>query len=47
MRQVFAGIAARMSLAAKNGWDAAARRGPVLWLTVSGALLVAGIFAMP
>src|SRR6186713_2934415 len=45
MRHVFAGIAAGMSLAAKNGWEAALRRGPVLWLTLCGALLVAGIFA--
>jgi diguanylate cyclase (GGDEF)-like protein/PAS domain S-box-containing protein len=35
-----------MSLAAKNGWEALARRGPVLWLTLCGALLVAGIFAV-
>jgi diguanylate cyclase (GGDEF)-like protein/PAS domain S-box-containing protein len=46
MRQVFARIAAGMSLAAKNGWEAATRRGPVLWLTLCGALLVAGIFAV-
>ncbi|WP_409362801.1 EAL domain-containing protein [Bradyrhizobium diazoefficiens] len=35
-----------MSLAMKNGWEAAIRRGPVLWLTLCGALLVAGIFAV-
>ncbi|HEV2157044.1 EAL domain-containing protein [Bradyrhizobium sp.] len=46
MRQVFAGIAAGMSLAAKAGWEAATRRGPVLWLTLCGILLVAGIFAV-
>ena len=46
MRDVFSGIAARLSLVAKSGWDAAMRRGPVLWLTLSGALLVAGIFAV-
>ena len=47
MRQVVAGIAARMSLAVNNGWRAAAiRRGPVLWLTLCGVLLVAGIFAV-
>jgi diguanylate cyclase (GGDEF)-like protein/PAS domain S-box-containing protein len=46
MRQVFARIAAGMSLAAKNGWEAATRRGPVLWLTLCGALLVAGIFGV-
>jgi diguanylate cyclase (GGDEF)-like protein/PAS domain S-box-containing protein len=46
MRQIFSRIAAGMSLAAENGWEAAARRGPVLWLTLCGALLVAGIFAV-
>jgi len=46
MRRVFSGMAAAMVLAAKSGWDAAMRRGPVLWLTLSGALLVAGIFAV-
>ncbi|MBC9880016.1 EAL domain-containing protein [Bradyrhizobium sp. INPA01-394B] len=46
MRQIFSGMAAAMVLAAKGGWDAAMRRGPVLWLTLSGALLVAGIFAV-
>ncbi|QQN64227.1 EAL domain-containing protein [Bradyrhizobium diazoefficiens] len=46
MRQFFSGMAAAMFLAAKGGWDAAMRRGPVLWLTLSGALLVAGIFAV-
>jgi diguanylate cyclase (GGDEF)-like protein/PAS domain S-box-containing protein len=35
-----------MSLAARGGWEAAARRGPVLWLTLCGVLLVAGIFAV-
>lgn len=46
MRQVFAEIASRMFLAAKHGWEAAIRRGPVLWLTLCGVLLVAGIFAV-
>jgi diguanylate cyclase (GGDEF)-like protein/PAS domain S-box-containing protein len=46
MRQVFRQMAAAIALAAKGGWDAALRRGPVLWLTLSGALLVAGIFAV-
>ncbi len=46
MRQVSARIAAGMSLAAKSGWEAATRRGPVLWLTLCGVLLVAGIFAV-
>jgi diguanylate cyclase (GGDEF)-like protein/PAS domain S-box-containing protein len=46
MRQVFVRMAAAMFLAAKSGWDAVMRRGPVLWLTLSGALLVAGIFAV-
>src|SRR3954466_8081527 len=46
MRQVFARIAAGMFLAAKHGWEAAIRRGPVLWLTLCGVLLVAGIFAV-
>src|SRR3954452_123159 len=46
MRNVISSMAARLSLAAKRGRDAAARRGPVLWLTLSGALLVAGIFAV-
>ncbi|OKO85875.1 diguanylate cyclase [Bradyrhizobium sp. NAS80.1] len=45
MRRV-SGMADRMLLAAKSGWDAAMRRGPVLWLTLSGALLVAAIFAV-
>ena len=44
MRQVFARIAAGMSLAANSGWRAAIRRGPVLWLTLCGVVLVAGIF---
>ncbi|WP_433995332.1 EAL domain-containing protein [Bradyrhizobium betae] len=35
-----------MSLAARRGWEAAMRRGPVLWLTLSGMLLVAGIFTV-
>ncbi|MGY2931551.1 diguanylate cyclase (GGDEF)-like protein/PAS domain S-box-containing protein [Bradyrhizobium sp. GM6.1] len=35
-----------MFLAAKHGWEAAIRRGPVLWLTLCGVLLVAGIFAV-
>jgi hypothetical protein len=46
MRQVLSGVAAGMSLAVKNGWEAAIRRGPVLWLTLCGVLLVAGIFAV-
>ncbi|MFT4116775.1 EAL domain-containing protein [Bradyrhizobium sp.] len=46
MRRVFSGIAARMSAAATSGREAFAWRGPVLWLTLSGALLVAGIFAV-
>ncbi|MBR0773987.1 EAL domain-containing protein [Bradyrhizobium diazoefficiens] len=45
MRDVISSMAARLSLAARRSRDAAARRGPVLWLTLSGALLVAGIFA--
>ncbi|KRQ04887.1 bifunctional diguanylate cyclase/phosphodiesterase [Bradyrhizobium manausense] len=45
MRQVFQQMAAAMVRAVKGGRDAAMRRGPVLWLTLSGALLVAGIFA--
>ena len=35
-----------MFRAAKGGRDAAMRRGPVLWLTLSGVLLVAGIFGV-
>ncbi|WP_441239131.1 EAL domain-containing protein [Bradyrhizobium sp. 930_D9_N1_4] len=46
MSQVFAQIAAAMSLAVRNGWEAAIRRGPVLWLTLCGVLLVAGIFTV-
>ncbi|MBH5401551.1 EAL domain-containing protein [Bradyrhizobium sp. CNPSo 4010] len=46
MRQVLSGIAAVTSLAVKNGWEAALRRGPVLWLTLCGVLLVAGIFTV-
>ncbi|MBW7973301.1 EAL domain-containing protein [Bradyrhizobium sp. BR 10289] len=46
MRQAFTGIAAGMSLAARRGWEAAMRRGPVLWLTLSGVFLVMGIFAV-
>jgi diguanylate cyclase (GGDEF)-like protein/PAS domain S-box-containing protein len=46
MRQIFAGIAAGMFLAARRGREAATRRGPVLWLTLCGVLLVAGIFAV-
>ncbi|SFJ14266.1 EAL domain-containing protein [Bradyrhizobium sp. Gha] len=45
MRNVFSETAARLWQAAKSSWDAALRRGPVLWLTLSGVLLVAGIFA--
>ncbi|MCK1357363.1 EAL domain-containing protein [Bradyrhizobium sp. 199] len=46
MRQVLSGVAAGMPLAARNGWEAVIRRGPVLWLTLCGVLLVAGIFAV-
>ncbi|WP_038935823.1 bifunctional diguanylate cyclase/phosphodiesterase [Bradyrhizobium japonicum] len=46
MRQVFSTATAGMSSAATNGWAALARRGPVLWLTLCGVLLVAGIFAV-
>ncbi|MGY4628269.1 bifunctional diguanylate cyclase/phosphodiesterase [Bradyrhizobium sp. USDA 4486] len=46
MHQVFARMTAGMSLAARRGWEAALRRGPVLWLTLCGVLLVAGIFAV-
>ncbi|MGY4380828.1 diguanylate cyclase (GGDEF)-like protein/PAS domain S-box-containing protein [Bradyrhizobium sp. i1.3.6] len=46
MRQVFSTVTAGMSSAATNGWAALARRGPVLWLTLCGVLLVAGIFAV-
>ncbi|QQO19147.1 EAL domain-containing protein [Bradyrhizobium diazoefficiens] len=46
MRQVFSTVATGTSLAARNGWEVLARRGPVLWLTLCGVLLVAGIFAV-
>ncbi|UPK27252.1 EAL domain-containing protein [Bradyrhizobium sp. 195] len=46
MRQVFSTMAAGMCLAARNGWEVLARRGPVLWLTLCGVLLVGGIFAV-
>ncbi|WP_407186258.1 EAL domain-containing protein [Bradyrhizobium centrosematis] len=46
MRQVFSTVAAGMSLVARSGWESLARRGPVLWLTLCGVLLVAGIFAV-
>ena len=46
MRQVFSTVTAGMSLAARSGWEALARRSPVLWLTLCGVLLVAGIFAV-
>ncbi|SFN88869.1 PAS domain S-box-containing protein/diguanylate cyclase (GGDEF) domain-containing protein [Bradyrhizobium sp. Ghvi] len=46
MHDLFSGMASRLSRTARDGWDAAMRRGPVLWLTLSGALLVAGIFAV-
>ena len=46
MRQVISRIATGMSLAVGNGWEAAVRRGPVLWLILCGALLVAGIFTV-
>ncbi|MEY9180340.1 diguanylate cyclase (GGDEF)-like protein/PAS domain S-box-containing protein [Bradyrhizobium sp. USDA 326] len=35
-----------MSLAARSGWEVLARRSPVLWLTLCGVFLVAGIFAV-
>ncbi|MDE5442271.1 EAL domain-containing protein [Bradyrhizobium sp. CSA207] len=44
MRQIVSTIAASIGLAARSGWATLSRRGPVLWLTLSGALLVAGIF---
>ena len=46
MRHVVSTIASKVSLAATSGWIALSRRGPVLWLTLSGALLVAGIFVV-
>jgi diguanylate cyclase (GGDEF)-like protein/PAS domain S-box-containing protein len=46
MHQAISSIAARLSLAVANGREVALRRGPVLWLTLCGALLVAGIFAV-
>ncbi|WP_298244465.1 EAL domain-containing protein [uncultured Bradyrhizobium sp.] len=46
MRQVFSTVATGMSLAVRNGWEALTRRGPVLWLTLCGVLLVAGIFGV-
>jgi diguanylate cyclase (GGDEF)-like protein/PAS domain S-box-containing protein len=46
MHEVISSIATRLSLAVADGWEAAVRRGPVLWLTLCGALLVAGIFAV-
>ncbi|WP_314962758.1 EAL domain-containing protein [Bradyrhizobium cosmicum] len=46
MRQVLSALAAGTFLVAKSGWDAAIRRGPVLWLTLCGVLLVAGIFTV-
>lgn len=46
MRRMSSKITSRISAAAKGGWDAAVRRGPVLWLTLCGALLVAGIFVV-
>jgi hypothetical protein len=46
MRHVVSTIASRVSLAATSGRVALSRRGPVLWLTLSGALLVAGIFVV-
>ncbi|MGY4283506.1 hypothetical protein ACVWXO_002726 [Bradyrhizobium sp. LM2.7] len=44
MRQVVSTIASSMRLAARSCWATVSRRGSVLWLTLSGALLVAGIF---
>ncbi len=46
MRQVLSTVATGMSQAARNGWEALTRRGPVLWLTLCGVLLVAGIFGV-
>ncbi|MGY8668442.1 EAL domain-containing protein [Bradyrhizobium sp. UFLA05-109] len=46
MRRMSSTITSRIFAAAKGGWDAAVRRGPVLWLTLCGALLVAGIFVV-
>src|SRR5215475_2984124 len=46
MHPVLSTISDRLALAAKDGWNAAVRRGPVLWLTLCGALLVAGIFVV-
>ncbi len=44
MRHVFSNMVAGLIRAAQSGWGAAVRRGPVLWLTLCGTLLVAGIF---
>ena len=46
MRQAYSTLANGMSLAARGGWEALTRRGPVLWLTLCGVLLVAGIFGV-
>ncbi|MCP3462360.1 EAL domain-containing protein [Bradyrhizobium sp. CCGUVB23] len=46
MRLMSSTITSRIATATRGGWDAAVRRGPVLWLTLCGALLVAGIFVV-
>mgnify|MGYP003707176999 CR=1 FL=1 len=46
MRRVMSTITGGIFRDATDGWDAVMRRGPVLWLTLCGALLVAGIFAV-
>src|SRR3569623_2727407 len=46
MRRLFSTIAGRSLQIANSGWDAAIRRGPGRWLTLSGALLVAGSFVV-
>jgi diguanylate cyclase (GGDEF)-like protein/PAS domain S-box-containing protein len=44
MRQLISTIARRMPAAVASDREAALRRGPVLWLTLCGGLMVAGIF---
>ncbi|WP_249141035.1 MULTISPECIES: EAL domain-containing protein [Bradyrhizobium] len=46
MRGAIFTITGRLSSVARDGWEAVMRAGPVLWLTLSGALLVAGIFVV-
>jgi PAS domain S-box-containing protein len=46
MRQVYPRIAAGLFQAAERGWAIAVRPGPVLWLTLCGAILIVGIFAV-